>query len=221
MWQEINPQEDQELVRLSRSGDEDAFEKLVRKYQQNLFHLVYRHTGRPADVEDIVQKIVVKMYLSLDSYDSSRAFHPWLYRIAVNQCYDELRRRKRRRTFTFTDLELEETAAVDLLINRTRAPEPAEEYSEELHSLLYRTLDRLPEKHRRVIVLRDLEQVSYEEISSILRCTQQAARLKVLRARQRLRDLMSKTLRRRKLREGFERTFARQAGEARLAGIAS
>ncbi len=198
MWRETNSDEDRELVLSSQQGDEAAFEKLVRKYQQTLLNLVYHNVGYRADVEDVVQKIFAKVYFSLGKFDSSRPFFPWLYRIAVNQCYDELRRVRRSRTLTFTDLSLEETESVDKLISQA-SPAPApEEERKDLHALLLSMLDRLPAQQRMAVAMRDLEDVPYETIAQTLNCSEQAARLKVFRARTRLRDLMLKSLRRRK-----------------------
>jgi len=192
-WQIANSEKDRELVRRCQEGEELAFEELVRKYQQNLFNIVYRHVGDPAEVEDIVQKIFAKVYFSLAKFDNERPFFPWLYRIAINQCYDELRRIRRRKILSFTDLDLRDPHSIEFLVNKARQAR-AKENDQDMHALLYRMLDRLPEKQRRIIVLRDLEQIPYERIAQLLDCTEQAARLKIFRARTRLRNLMLKAL---------------------------
>ena len=196
MGREAYAEDDRDLVRRVRTGDERAFEELVRKYQQTVFNLIYHSTGRPNDVEDIAQKIFAKVYFSLAKFDVDRPFFPWLYRIAVNQCYDELRRARRRKTRTFTELSLEESESIEKLINQSEiAPAPPDE-QKELHALLHRMLNQLTEQQRMAIVLRDLEDVPYERIARVLKCTEQAARLKVFRARGRLKELLEKALRR-------------------------
>jgi RNA polymerase sigma-70 factor (ECF subfamily) len=181
-------------------GEEQAFEELVRKYQQTVFNLVYHNIGYRNDVEDIAQKIFSKIYFSLPKFDNKRPFFPWLYRIAINQCYDELRRARRRKVHTFTELNLEETESIEKLINQHETmPEPMED-RHELYALLHKLLNELPDQQRTALILRDLELVPYERMAQIMSCTEQAARLKVFRARTRLRDLMEKTLRRQKIR---------------------
>jgi len=189
--------EDHDLVAQCQEGDERAFEALVRKYQQTIFNLIYHNIGFRTDVEDIAQKIFSKIYFSLPKFDNKRPFFPWLYRIAVNQCYDELRRARRRKVHTFTELNLEEIDSIEKLMNKDEiAPGDGEE-RQELHSLLHRMLDQLPDPQRTAIVLRDLEDIPYEKMAEILKCSEQAARLKVFRARTQLRQLMEKALRRR------------------------
>jgi RNA polymerase sigma-70 factor (ECF subfamily) len=192
-----NPLEDQDLVRRCQNGDDTAFEKLVRKYQQALFNLIYHNMGRRGDVEDIAQKIFSKVYFSLPKFDNNRPFFPWVYRIAINQCYDELRRARRRPSLTFSELNLQDSENIENLIRQEEIPGTPAEEREELHDLLHKMLDRLPEKQRKALVLRDLEDVPYEKMAELMNCTEQAARLKVFRARTRLRDMMLKAMRRR------------------------
>jgi RNA polymerase sigma-70 factor (ECF subfamily) len=195
LWHETQSAADQDLVCRCNAGEESAFEELVSKYQQSLFNIVYRHIGDPVEVEDIVQKIFTKIYFSLAKFDNERPFFPWLYRIAINQCYDELRRIRRRKVLRFADLDLPDPHSVEFLVNKTqRDGHKEKENGQDMHALLYRTLDRLPDKQRRIIVLRDLEQMPYEHIAELLECTEQAARLKVFRARTKLRNLMLKEM---------------------------
>jgi RNA polymerase sigma-70 factor (ECF subfamily) len=204
VWRKENSTEDQDLVRRCQSGDDTAFEEVVRKYQQTLFNVIYHNMGRRGEIEDIAQKIFSKVYFSLRQFDNSRPFFPWVYRIAVNQCYDEMRRARRHRFITFSDLNLQETENIENLLKHEEVQETPAEERKELHDLLYKMLDRLPEKQRRALVLRDLEDVPYDQMAEVMNCTEQAARLKVFRARTHLRDLMLKAMRRR------ERAPARQ-----------
>lgn len=196
MDREAHTEEDRELVARCQKGEEQAFEQLVRKYQQTVFNLAYHNIGCRADVEDVAQKIFSKIYFSLPKFDNKRPFFPWLYRIAINQCYDELRRARRRKVRTFSELSLEDGEAIEKLINQgATTPVPVED-SQELYALLHKLLDQIPEQQKSAIVLRDLEDVPYEKMAEMMNCSEQAARLKVFRARARLRDLMEKALRR-------------------------
>jgi len=194
VWKEADSDKDRLLIIEHRNGDAHAFEKLVNKYQQTILNLVYHYVGSRNDVEDVAQKVFTKVYFSLQKFDERRPFFPWLYRIAINQCYDELRRIRRRRVHSFSELSIEETAHIEKLISQDKPPLEAEEKEREMFSILQKILNQLPEQQKLSIVLRDIEGISYGKMAEILKCTEQVARLKVFRARVRLRALMEKTL---------------------------
>ena len=188
--------DDSGLVERCRSGEDRAFEELVRKYQQPVFNIIYHNTGGRLDVEDIAQRVFTKVYLSLPRFERGRPFFPWLYRIVVNQCYDDLRRAKRRRWRTFSELSLEEGENIERILSQADPGTPAPEERTELHAILLKLLDRLPKQQRLAVVLRDLEDVPYDRMAEIMQCSEQAVRLKVFRARTRLRELMERAIRR-------------------------
>jgi RNA polymerase sigma-70 factor (ECF subfamily) len=194
VWNDSRNEEDSSLVVQFRNGDPLAFEKLVRKYQQTVLNLAYHYIGSRNDIEDVAQRVFLKIYFSISKFDVRRPFTPWLYRIAINQCYDELRKTRRRKVRTFSELTRDETRDLENLISRSGISEVGEERRQEMHALLYKLLDRLTKKQRLAIVLRDFESVSYSEMAGILKCTEQAARLKVFRARARLKKLLEETL---------------------------
>jgi RNA polymerase sigma-70 factor (ECF subfamily) len=198
VWHELNCEADRDLIRRCQEGEEAAFESLVAKYQRELFHLVSWHVGSSADAEDLVQEIFCKIYFSLQRFDNDRPFYPWLRRVAINQCYDELRRVRRRKVLKFTELNEQENRALERLTASSDAASAAPEADkeDELRVLMQKILDRMPEKQRMVIVLRDLKQIPYEEMAEIMKCSKQAVRLKVFRARARLRTLLQRALRR-------------------------
>ncbi len=191
--------DDSDLIRRCKKGDESAFEEIVRKYQQTVFNVVYHNIGHRGDVEDVAQKIFTKVYFSLSKFDDNRPFFPWLYRIAMNQCYDELRRLRRQKVRTFTELNLEDTDRIEALVSQNEIPPSSPQDSKEIHALLLKLLGGLPDRQKMAIVLRDIEDVSYERMAEILNCTEQAARLKVFRARSRLKQLVERALRRKEL----------------------
>jgi len=191
------PEEDHDLIARCKSGDEQAFEDLVQRYQQTVLNLVFHHLGHRADLEDVAQKIFIKVYLSLERFDNKRPFFPWLYRIVRNQCFDELRQLRRSKVRTFTDLGLEEIETIERLIGQGEAAPRSDDERKELHDLLFTLLDQLPEKQRTAVILRDLEEIPYDQMAKALGWTEQAARLKVFRGRARLKELMERALRRR------------------------
>jgi RNA polymerase sigma-70 factor (ECF subfamily) len=200
VWHELNCEEDRDLIKRCQDGDDGAFECLVHKYQRELFHLVSWNVGSAAEAEDLVQEILCKVYYSLGKFDNDRPFYPWLRRVAINQCYDELRRVRRRKILRFTELSEQESRTLEriMCVHHTEISAPSDTNdTEELRALMRQILDRLPEKQRMAIVLRDLKQISYEEMAEIMKCSKQAVRLKVFRARARLRTLITRALRRR------------------------
>ena len=194
MLQEPYPDDDRDMVGRCQKGDSLAFEELVRKYQQTVFNLAYHYLGSRNEIEDVAQKVFTKIYFSLPKFDSRRPFFPWLYRIAINQCYDELRRIRRQKTHTFSELSLEETSSIEKLMSQNEVPQSSDESRQEMQTLMQKTLNQLPNQQRLAIVLRDFEVIPYSKIAEILKCTEQAARLKVFRARARLKTLIEKAL---------------------------
>jgi RNA polymerase sigma-70 factor, ECF subfamily len=186
-WNPSNLQ-DRALISRSQEGDHSAFEALVHKYQHQLLTLVCWHAGPAADTDDILQLILCKVYFSLKSFDLDRPFYPWLRRIAVNRCCDERRRLRRRKALTFAELELEESRL------ETERPLHAIPYAEinqqEMSDMLQRVIKMLPAEYQEVIILHHLQQMPYEEISTILKCSPRAARVKACRARAALRRLL-------------------------------
>jgi RNA polymerase sigma-70 factor (ECF subfamily) len=196
---EENTERDRDLVRRCQKGDDAAFEELVKLYQQTVFNVIYHNIGNRNDVEDIAQKVFAKIYFSLGKFDNKRPFFPWLYRIAINQCYDEMRHIKRRKIFTFTELSLDDGDQIEKLLSQTEQPSEFTDDKEKEHALLRKILNLLPEQQRTAIVLRDLEEVPYHQMAEVMKCTEQAARLKVFRARAKMRELLEKSLRRKSL----------------------
>ncbi len=194
MAKESYTDDDRELVARCQKGDSLAFEELVRKYQQTILNLAYHYLGYQKDFEDVAQKVFTKVYFSLPKFDTRRPFFPWLYRIAVNQCYDELRRMRRMKVRTFSELSTEETNSVENLISQPEASLASDGERREMFALLQKLLDQLPDQQRTAIVLRDIEDIPYSKMAETLKCTEQAARLKVFRARSRLKTLVEKAL---------------------------
>jgi len=194
VWKASSPEEDSKLVARCQEGDPLAFEELVRKYQQSVTNLVYHYIGYKNDVEDIAQKIFIKIYYSLPKFDIKRPFFPWLYRISINQCYDELRHARRSKMYTFSELNLEDANSIEKLISQNEISTRSDENRAEIQALMHKLLAHLPDHQRKVIILRDIEAIPYAKMAAILKCTEQAARLKVFRARNRLKTILEKVL---------------------------
>src|ERR1700693_1033033 len=139
--------EEAELVRLAQSGEEAAFEELIRRHQQRVFGLVNGILRRREDVEDVVQQVFLKVFVSLKRFDLRAAFSTWLYKITVNECWDYLRKKKVRPLVYESDLSEEQVSRLDGIISADRmAIGPSERL--EVKDLLEQMLEKLPEQDR-------------------------------------------------------------------------
>jgi RNA polymerase sigma-70 factor (ECF subfamily) len=155
-----------ELVEKCRRGDREAWETIVRTRHSRIYNLAYRFTGRFDEAEDLTQEVFLKVYRTLHTYKAeSGAFETWIVRVARNHFIDNYRKFKTERQHT-NPLE-DETEAVDHSHSRIENPGQALERREAAEQV-QRLLESLPEDQREAVVLRDLEELSYEEIAEIL-----------------------------------------------------
>src|ERR1700677_4595075 len=148
-------EEEAELVRLAQSGEEAAFEELIRRHQQRVFGLVHGILRRREDVEDVVQQVFLKVFVSLKRFDLRAAFSTWLYKITVNECWDYLRKKKVRPLVYETDLSEEQISRLD---GAASAEQPqASSDRAEARDLLERMMEKLPEQDRELLVLKEVE----------------------------------------------------------------
>src|SRR6202162_2369710 len=122
--------EEAELVRLAQSGEEAAFEELSRRHQQRVFGLVNGILRRREDVEDVVQQVFLKVFISLKRFDLRSAFSTWLYKITVNECWDYLRKKKVRPLVYEADLSEEQVSRLDGIVSADRPVSGASQQAE-------------------------------------------------------------------------------------------
>jgi len=172
--------DDNALVRRSKAGDHEAFGRLVDRYQASVYRVVRGIVGDAAEAEDVVQEVFLKAYEGLRRFRGEAGIFTWLYRIAVNEA---LRSGRRRRP----------TAPIDALPEpEAPASEAAEDDGPSLRDL-ERLLRKLPEEFRTVVVLRDLEEMSYKDIADTLDIPMGTVESRLFRARQELRALWRKS----------------------------
>jgi RNA polymerase sigma-70 factor, ECF subfamily len=181
-------EEDRELVRLSQDGNESAFEQLVGRHQQRVFALVGGILRRPEDVEDVAQQVFLKAYLGIKRFDQRAAFSTWLYKIAVNECWDYLRKKKVRPLVYEADLSEEQVSRLDGIVSADRPPESAGDRAE-TKELLERMLDILPEQDRQLLLLKEIEGFSVQELAEILKLNVNTVKVRLFRARGRIMDV--------------------------------
>ncbi len=178
---------DRELVRLCQNGTESAFEELVRRHQQRVFRLVGRILRRPEDVEDIAQQVFLKTYLSLAKFDQRAAFSTWLYRITVNECWDYLRKKKIRPLVYEADLSEEQVSRLDGIVSTERPPEDPSQRAE-ARDALEQILDKLPQQDRDLLMLKEAEGFSVQELAEMLGLNVNTVKVRLFRARGKIMD---------------------------------
>jgi RNA polymerase sigma-70 factor (ECF subfamily) len=158
-------EEDRSLILWAQEGDEKAFEELIKRYSNQIVNLSSQIMGSSDDGWDIAQEVFISVWKNIRSFDKSKNFYPWVRKITINTCYEELRRRKRERTVSIDNVE-DDGPSIDL---------PDDSYSpeevfnkKEVNEVLAKLMDTLPEHYRVTLWLRVVEDLSYEEIAEEL-----------------------------------------------------
>ena len=183
--------EERDWIRRSRQGDAHAYRQLVERYQSQIYRLVSGLLGyQHGNVDDVVQEVFVKAYFSLQRFREEASFATWIYRIAVNQARDEIRKGSRHVSLD-TTLCGETVQALRGLWDRAGDEEnEAPAASESLQRFVSQAITALPEKLRTVVTLKDLQGLSYQEVGQVLKCSVGTVKSRHSRARQRLRTLL-------------------------------
>jgi len=175
---------DQQLVERVQRGDKAAFDLLVVKYQRKIFRLLSRLIRDQAEIEDVAQEAFVKAYRALPNFRGDSAFYTWLYRIAINTAKNYLVSQGRRApTSTQADIEDAETFDDGDHLRDLNTPDSML-VTKQVAEAVNRAIDQLPEDLRTAIVLRELEGLSYEEISESMQCPIGTVRSRIFRARE-------------------------------------
>ncbi|MGH9340234.1 MAG: RNA polymerase sigma factor [Acidobacteriota bacterium] len=193
---------DADLVVETLQGDAKAFEEIVRRYQKLVFNIIYHYLGRSDNLEDLAQEVFLKMYRTLDRYDTNRPLKPWVSKITANSCLDELRRMRSRRMTLFTDLSKDDEDQIENLLERSMEDGSltAAEAKASL-DLLHKAMEDLGKKDRTAFVLRELEGQEYSEVAAALNTSELAVRIRVSRVRKKLQEKLQRVLYGRNLNE--------------------
>lgn len=184
---------DEDLIERFQKGDLYAFDLIVKRYKDQLLNFVYRFVGNQEEAEDIVQETFLRVYRKRKAYKRIAKFSTWIYTIAGNLSRTELRRRKRRKFFSITDMGYEDR---DYEIS-DEGYNPENQVDGIIQEeIIQKEINNLSPKFREVIILRDVQELSYEEISKIIRVPIGTVKSRVNRGRlklqSRLKDLMKK-----------------------------
>src|SRR5436190_15461434 len=177
--------EDRDLVRRAQTGDKEAFEELVRRHQHRVFAVAGGILRRREDAEDIAQQVFVKAYFSLKRFDQRAAFSTWLYKITVNECWDLLRKKKVRPLLYESDLS-EEQARQVITSGEKENPGPDIREKIEARERVERLLEGLDERDRLMLILKEVEGFSIEEIAALLNLNGNTVKVRLFRARRRV-----------------------------------
>jgi RNA polymerase sigma-70 factor (ECF subfamily) len=184
--------EERELVLQAQSGDPSAYEELVRRHQQRVLAVVGGILRRREDAEDVAQQALAKAYFSLRRFDLRSAFGTWLYKIAVNECWDYLRKKKVRRLVYESDMsedQLRQMETASESIGFESRPREDAARRLEQRQMVDRLLAELDEKDRLMLVMKEVEGFSVEEIGDVLGLNVNTVKVRLFRARGRLVEL--------------------------------
>jgi RNA polymerase sigma-70 factor, ECF subfamily len=177
--------DDRELVRRAQHDDQEAFEELVRRHQHRVFAVAGGILRRREDVEDIAQQVFVKAYFSLKRFDQRAAFSTWLYKITVNECWDLLRKKKVRPLVYEADLSEEQARQLTAAEEKDGVgPDISDRL--EARERVERLLDGLDERDRLMLILKEVEGFSVEEIAQVLDLNANTVKVRLFRARRKI-----------------------------------
>ena len=172
------------VIERAQKGDDAAFNQVVVAYRKRILGTIARLIGRPEDVEDVGQEVFIRLYYSLDQLRTPEVFEPWLYSLTVNAAYDYMRRQKRRKESRMSDLSEQQVMMADASAGGKENQEEIRRTGirEFVHSLL----DGISEEDRALLILKEVEGLSLKEMEQIYKVNENALKVRLFRARQRV-----------------------------------
>lgn len=178
------------LLEKAKKGDVEAFEQLIAGYQKRVFNIALKMIGNPEDASELAQETFIRVFKSIGKFKEESLFSTWIYRIATNICLDELRKRKGKKEISLDeDIKLENGEVSRQIEDTGPSPEAVAERNE-LRRKVNDAIGLLTEEHRLVIIMRDIQGFSYEEIAKITGCPEGTVKSRINRARQSLKQLL-------------------------------
>lgn len=184
--------EEKLLVKRAKKGNISAFEELIIEHESKVYNIAYRILNNEEDAKDLSQEVFIKAFNSLHKFREDSSFSTWLYRIAMNTCIDELRKRKGRESYSIDrDIQTDEGTIPREFQDKQLNPEE-ELMNKELASQIQWALNHLSETYKEVIILRDFQGFDYKQISQILGCPLGTVKSRISRARTELKNVLIK-----------------------------
>ena len=182
----VNLEED--LIKKCQNGDIEAFERLISSYQKKVYNIAYRYIGNREEAEDLAQEAFLKVFRSIQSFRGEAAFSTWLYHIVSNVCRDALRKSSRRMEDSLDCAVTTEKGELQREVpDWSMSPEPIYE-NQELGEFIQALINQLSPEYKTVIIMREIQEMSYEEIAAELNCSLGTVKSRLSRARKVLRD---------------------------------
>jgi len=185
------PEEEDALVGRAKRGELEAYDELVRRYQERIYATIYHMTSNHEDANDLVQDSFIKAFQALKSFKGGSSFYTWLYRIAVNKTINFLKQRKNRTHLSLNDLDFNAEHDPDLMALISDKNPRRDAGLSELQEKLNAALLKLSEPHRLVVVLHDVQGLSHEEIAQVAGCNIGTVRSRLFYARQQLQGYLA------------------------------
>jgi len=173
-----------ELVRRAQHGDSEAFNNIVLAYRKRIMGTIGRLIARTEDVEDVAQEVFLRLYFSLDQLRAPEVFEPWLYRLTVNAAYDYLRKQRRRPEFRMSDLSEQQVMMADAAAGGKA--EHDRQQRKKLREAVDSLLGAVSEADRVLLLMKEVEGLSLRELEKIYRVKENALKVRLFRARQRV-----------------------------------
>jgi len=177
--------EEANLIRRVQSGDEMAFREVVDRYQAKVFSIIYGILRNRNDAEDIAQQVFAKIYFSIGNFDFRSSLLTWIYKITVNECYDYLRKKKVRKLVYESDFSEEEAQRMERSDSGSDDT-PAVDATLARRDLVVKLLGKVSEEDRQLLLLKEVEGHSVEELASMTGMNENTIKVKLFRARQKL-----------------------------------
>jgi RNA polymerase sigma-70 factor, ECF subfamily len=178
--------EDDELVRRLRTGEEAAYEALLARFQQPVYNLAFRLLSNPGDASDVVQEVFLKVFRNVGHFRRQSSLKTWIYRITVNEAHNQRRWFFRHRSREVGLDEETDEGCSRTVADTGRSPFDCT-FDREKHVLIENALGRINPLFREVVVLRDIEDLSYEEIAEVLQISLGTVKSRIMRGREALR----------------------------------
>ena len=177
--------EEAALVRRVQAGDELAFREVVERYQAKIFSIIFGILRNHNDAEDIAQQVFSKVYFSIRNFDFRSSLLTWIYKITVNECYDYLRKKRVRRLVYESDFSAEESQRMEASEPAVDPALPADERLAQ-RDLAVKLLSKVSEEDRSLILLKEVEGHSVEELAQMTGMNENTIKVKLFRTRQKL-----------------------------------
>jgi RNA polymerase sigma-70 factor, ECF subfamily len=206
-----DPVDDRELVESARKGDRDAFRTLFERYHRRAYALAFGVLRNPDDALDVVQDAFIKAHKYLEKFEGNSSFYTWLYRIVMNLAIDHLRKHRRVKPVELDEKHLDEASAGDdgLLPTMLGGNPGRALMDKEIRARIDQALGELSENHRSVLIMRELEGMSYEEMAQAMSCSKGTIMSRLFHARKNMQK---------RLADLFDRTVSDDADDAAASG---